>query len=157
MLARAAWLTLCLAGGCRRTAPTGPCATPSSFEQVFVVLNPGYTRQAAPDDPSAWRVQGRPFFCTEHIASVSVEHTEYGSDLIITTTDEGRRALREATTGHLGEYLMVRIEGRPHTVARLESPLEGQVLRLDMRAALETETAGFNWRLRAELANRPTR
>lgn len=155
-LAAAASLTLFLAaGGCRRTAPAGACATPSSFEVAFTVLNPGYAPQAAPDDPSAWRVQGRPFFCTQHIASVSVEHTESGSDLIVTTTDEGRRALREATTGHVGEYVMFRIEGRPHTVAHLESPMDVQVFHLDMRWALETETAGFNWRLRAELAGRP--
>lgn len=151
-------LTLFVAiSGCHRASPGGACATPSSYEQVFAVLNPGYTYQAAPDDPSAWRVQGRPFFCTEHIASASAEHTEYGYDLIITTTDEGRRALREATTGHVGEYVMIRIEGRPHSVARLESPLDVSILRVDMRWALETETAGFNWRLRTELATRVKR
>lgn len=154
-LALAASLALCLAGSaCRRTAAAGACATPSSFEILFVTLNPGYPQEAAPDDPSAWRVGGRPFFCTEHIAAASAERTESGFELILTPTEEGRRAMREGTTGHVGERAMIRIEGRPHLVAVLDSPMDVKVLRVNMGWKLETDTDGFNARLRAELARR---
>jgi hypothetical protein len=148
-------LALCFAAGaCRRTSARGACATPSSFEAVFVTLNPGYPPKAAPDDPSAWRVVGRPFFCTEHIAAVSAEQTEFGAELILTTTEEGHRSLRDATTGQVGERIMIRIEGLPHSVAVLQSPLDVKVLRVTMGWKVETATEGFNARLRAELARR---
>jgi hypothetical protein len=148
-------LALCLAvGACRRSSAVNACAAPSSFEVLFVALNAGYTSQAAPDDPLAWRVEGRPFFCTQHITAVSVEQTEFGAELVLTPTEEGRRSLREATTGHLGEHVMVRIDGRPHSVAILQTPLGGKVFRLNMGSKLETDTEAFNARLRAELAHR---
>jgi len=97
---------------------------------------------------------GRPFFCTEHIAAVSVEQTEFGAELVLTPTEAGRRSLREGTTGQVGQHIMVRIEGRPHSVATLQTPLDSEVLRVSMGWKLETATDGFNSRLRAELARR---
>jgi len=156
-LAVTAFLALCLAlSACRQTATVAACATPSSFEVQFVTLTAGHTPEAAPEDPSAWQVAGRPFFCTQHLAAVSEEQTEFGAELVLTPTEEGRTALREGTTGHVGERIMVRIEGHPHSVAVLQTPMASKVLRVNMRAKPEAEAAGFTSRLQSELARRTT-
>lgn len=144
-----------LAGACHRDADAGPCATRSSYEMVLATLNPGFTWVAAPDDPLAWQVEKRPFFCTEHIAAVSLEKTEFGPELMLTPTDEGRRIMHEVTAAHIGQYIIFHIEGRARFPTHIEAPVTGKVQRINMSDDLAADAEGIASRLRAELVRRP--
>jgi hypothetical protein len=154
----AAALTLSLvAGACHRTSSAGACATASSFELVFATLRPGFTAPAAPDDPLAWEVEKRPFFCTEHVAVVAIGDTQVGPDLLITPTEEGRRAMLEATKTHVGQFVMMRIEGKNRVASLLETPMDiKSVLVVAMPGPLASDAAGIRARLRADIARRAT-
>jgi hypothetical protein len=155
---RALTVAACLAfqvGACHRASAVGPCAKASSFEEVFANKNPDFAyKAAAPDNASAWFAEDRPFFCTEHILDLWLEDTEFGPEIVITPTIEGRRLLLDTTKAHVGEYVLMRMEGRARIAAHLETPLDVSSLRITMGGALAKDAPGIVSRLRDELARR---